>query len=79
MAQILVRNLDAKVVTALKARARRAGRSLQSEVKEILDREAKAPRLDMTAARELALSIRRKFKPGRAPDSVALIRKGRDR
>ncbi len=36
MAQILVRGLDAKTVDRLKARAKRHGRSLQGEVKLIL-------------------------------------------
>ena len=36
MAQILVRNLDEKIVNRLKARARRNGRSLQAEVRAIL-------------------------------------------
>ena len=36
MAQILVRNLDPKVVKRLKKRAREGGRSLQAEAKMIL-------------------------------------------
>ena len=40
MAQILVRNVDPKAVERLKARARRHGRSLQSEVKVLLERAA---------------------------------------
>jgi len=40
MAQILVRNVDPKAVERLKARARRHGRSLQSEVKILLERAA---------------------------------------
>jgi len=37
MAQILVRGLDEKIVERLKKRAKRGGRSLQSEVKMILE------------------------------------------
>ena len=40
MAQILVRDLDKKVVESLKSRARERGRSLQSEVKTILSEAA---------------------------------------
>jgi plasmid stability protein len=79
MAQILVRNVQKNVVRRLKERARRRGRSLQSEVKEILVRAASAPKLDMEAARRLTRGIRRRFRPGRAPDSVQLIRQDRDR
>ena len=39
MAQILVRNLDECTVTALKERANAAGRSLEAEVRRILDLE----------------------------------------
>jgi plasmid stability protein len=79
MAQILVRNVEKTVVHRLKERARRRGRSLQSEVKDILVRAAAAPQLDMAAARRLTQRIRRRFRPGRAPDSVELIRQDRDR
>jgi len=40
MVQILVRNVDPKAVERLKARTRRHGRSLQSEVKVLLERAA---------------------------------------
>jgi len=42
MAQVLVRNLDKKTVDRLKARARRNGRSLEAELRVILEREAEA-------------------------------------
>jgi plasmid stability protein len=79
MPQILVRNVEKTVVRRLKERARRRGRSLQSEVKDILVRAASAPQLDMQAARRLTQRIRRRFRPGRAPDSVDLIREDRER
>ena len=79
MAQILVRNVEKTVVRSLKERARRRGRSLQSEVKDILVRAASTPQLDMVAARRLTQRIRSRFRPGRSPDSVELIRKDRDR
>ena len=42
MASLLIRNLDDAAVTRLKARARRHNRSLQGEVKSILESEARA-------------------------------------
>ena len=76
MAQILVRNLDERVVRRLKARARRSGRSLQAEVRTILEQ---TPTLDMKAALKLADKIRRSFGDRRFEDSAKLIRSERDR
>ena len=42
MSSLLIRNLDDAVVTRLKARAQRHNRSLQGEVKCILESEARA-------------------------------------
>ena len=56
MAQVLVRDLDPAVVARLKARARRSRRSLQAEVKGILEQ---AVLVDAPAARALAARIRR--------------------
>ena len=79
MAQILVRNLDQRVVRRLKARAKRRGRSLQSEVKSIIEQSAAAPTLEMDAARKLCRKLRRKFRGRKFTDSVKLIRKDRNR
>lgn len=79
MAQVLVRDLDEEVVESLKRRAKQDGRSLQSEVKFILEQAAEEPRVDMKAARALVENIRKKFKGRRFPDSVELIREDRDR
>jgi plasmid stability protein len=76
MAQILVRNLNKAVVEHLKSRARRGGRSLQSEVRAILQQAAET---DLAAAGRLASRIRRSFNGRRFGDSVALIRQDRDR
>ena len=45
MAQVLVRQLDNKVVVRLKKRAKEHGRSLQSEVKTILEEAVPDPRI----------------------------------
>ncbi len=78
MPQILVRDLDKKTVDSLKARARKNGRSLQAEVRLILEREALSPKVDMETARIMALELQKKFKRGDFPDSVELIREDRD-
>jgi predicted phage-related endonuclease len=77
MAQVLVRQLDDKVVDRLKKRAKEHGRSLQSEVKTILeeavpDYEAAWKRID--GFRKRLKKSGRKFS-----DSAALIREDRDR
>ena len=79
MAEILVRNLDKVVVDRLKAKAKLKGRSLQTEVKTILEDAANAPLSDITDARKLILKIRRQFKGREFPDSITLIREDRDR
>lgn len=55
MAQIIVRNLDDSVVEQLKNRARTNGRSLEAEVRLILEQSAK---VDMAAARSMALDMK---------------------
>jgi plasmid stability protein len=79
MAQILVRDLDEDVVESLKRRARHDGRSLQSEVKAILEQAAHEPRVDMETARKICEEFRRRFKGRKFPDTVELIRKDRQR
>ncbi len=79
MAQILVRNLNPDIVDRLKMRAEEDGRSLQSEVKAILEQAAEAPKVNMTRARELIEEIGSRFRGRKFPDSTKLIREGRDR
>jgi plasmid stability protein len=76
MAQILVRDLDEDVVARLKARARGQGRSLQAEVRTILEEAAK---LDSSGARALVRRIRRRFQGRAFVDSADLIREDRER
>ena len=79
MAQILVRDLDEQVVKRLKARAETAGRSLQSEVKRILEQAANAQEVDMKTARKMCERFRRRFGGRSFPDSALLVREDRDR
>ena len=77
MAQVLVRQLDNKVVVRLKRRAKEHGRSLQSEVKTIL--EAAAPDYE-AALKRIEVFRKRLRKSGRTfSDSAGLIREDRDR
>ena len=77
MAQILVRQLDSQVVARLKKRAKEHGRSLQSEVKTIL--EDAVP--DYEAAWKRIERFRNHLKQsGRTfSDSAALLREDRCR
>jgi plasmid stability protein len=77
MSQILVRDLSPETVENLKDRARRNRRSLQAEVRAILESEAR-PRL----SREEFVKIMDKIREASGPqtsDSVDLIREDRDR
>ena len=76
MPQILVRNLDERVVRRLKKRAKAAGRSLQAEAKAILEDAAK---LDMDAARKALEKFSRRFKGRTFSDGAELIREDRNR
>jgi len=74
MAQFLVRDLDEKAVERLKARAKRHGRSLQGEVKQVLERAAG---YSLEEALRSAGKIRRSLRGGRFADSAKLIREVR--
>lgn len=76
MAQLLIRDLAPETIDLLKARARKHRRSLQGEVRLILEKEAEAGAHD---AWELADRIRASFGGRRFGDSAALIREDRDR
>lgn len=76
MAQVLVRDLDDKVIERLKARAQQHGRSLQVELKTILEQAA---RNDLEAARQAAERLRRKLAGRKFSDSAALIAEDRRR
>jgi plasmid stability protein len=76
MAQVLVRDLEAEVVARLKARAKRHGRSLQTELKEILEAASRHGAVD---ARALANRIRRGLTGRAHSDSVDLVAEDRAR
>jgi plasmid stability protein len=76
MAQVLVRDLKADVVARLKARAKRRGRSLQNELKDILESAARRTPLE---ARALADRIRGQLAGRVHSDSVDLVAEDRRR
>lgn len=76
MAQVLVRDLKPEVVVRLKARAKRRGRSLQAELKEILEMASRRTPLE---ARALADRIRGQLAARRHSDSVELLAEDRRR
>lgn len=76
MTQMLVRDLDPKVVERLKERARSNGRSLQKEVVAIL--EGAAETYTMEEAWEVSKRWQERFVGQRLSDSAELIREDRD-
>lgn len=74
MAQILIRNLDDTTLERLKLRAAQSGRSLQAEVKMILDQAAQ---VDSQTASLMAARIREKLKGRAASDSADLLHEER--
>jgi plasmid stability protein len=76
MAQVLIRDLKADVVARLKARAKRHGRSLQTELKEILE---SASRQRPINAKAVADRIRRQLAGRAHSDSVDLLTEDRAR
>ena len=77
MAEVLVRDLEASVVEKLKARAAANGRSLQAELKAIL--EAQAKQVTKAEARALAAHIRRRIATRPQTDSGRLQAEDRER
>ena len=77
MAQMLVRDLDPEVVERLKARARVHGRSLQKEVKAIL--EEAAATLSLSEAEEVAKLWQKRLAGREYSDSAELVREDRER
>jgi len=76
VAQVLVRDVDDKVVERLKARAKLSGRSLQVELKTILEQAAAN---DHAEIRKAILRVRRKLAGRKFSDSARLIAADRRR
>lgn len=76
MAQLLVRNLDVTTVERLKQRARHHGRSLQSEIKAILEA---ATMYSMDEANRVAEKWQHRLAGIAYRDSAETIREDRER
>jgi antitoxin FitA len=76
MAQVLVRDLDGEVIEKLKERARHNGRSLEAELRLILQRAAGEHASNALAEVE---RIRARFAGRSFSDSAELVREDRDR
>jgi hypothetical protein len=76
MAQVLIRDLDPKVVATLKKIARQNGRSLEAELRLILEEEARRRSIEFW---KLADEFRARFADRQMSDSVDLIREDRER
>jgi plasmid stability protein len=74
MGQIIVRNLDDSVIARLKARANRAGKSLEQSVRDILSDAARPSREEVWAEID---RLREKAGPVTL-DATDLIREDRD-
>ncbi|MBV9396283.1 MAG: hypothetical protein JOZ84_17965 [Methylobacteriaceae bacterium] len=74
MGQILVRNLDDAVITRLKSRAARSGKSLEQTVREIIADAVRPSKEEAWAE----IDRIRAMTPRKLESSVALIRAFRD-
>ncbi len=76
MAEVLIRDLDEKTIEAIKRHAARNNRSLQAELKTIVERAAL---MDILDSREVADRIRAKLSGRRFSDSTDLVAEDRNR
>lgn len=76
MSQILVRNLEVDTVEKLRLRAKRHGRSLQSEAKQILTKSAG---MNAGQAQKAAKLWHKELAGRRFPDTAGLLRQDRTR
>jgi plasmid stability protein len=77
MPDILIRNVSSSAIKRLKARSAANGRSLQAELKAIVERSAQELNLD--ELREEAKKFSRRFEGRKLTDSVDLLREDRQR
>jgi hypothetical protein len=76
MPDVLVRDVPAEVLEAIKGRAKQNQRSLQVELKSILEQAAQTKMADPC---KVAVKIRRSLAKTAHSDSVALLREDRGR
>ena len=78
MAQVLVRNLDDAVVERLKARAAASQRSLEAELRAVLEAAARPEKAEVLAMLDGIRACTRPPGPDE-PTAVDMIREDRDR
>ena len=78
MGNVTIRNLDDRVIDALKAQAKANERSLEAELRYVLSQEVNH-RLRMAAFRERTAELTRETVDVPQTDSVDLLRQDRDR
>ena len=77
MGEVRVRNVDDEVISEFRARARRNGRSVGAELRDLLTGEAQRPRREAVAELvKFQEAMRTKY--GEMPDSAPGIRAERD-
>jgi len=79
MAQVVVREIDEDTFAALKSRARRHGRSLEAEIRTVLDDAARHQDTQKVWAAIDRFQARLKRSRRRFADSTSLIRRDRRR
>jgi plasmid stability protein len=77
MGQVLVRGLDDAIIERLRQRAESHNRSLEAELREILEQVSR--QVDVATTRDLADRIRRTLEGRPHSDSAELIREDRER
>lgn len=77
MPNVLVRDLSEVDLKRMKERAKRAGRSLQAELREIIHKAAREPK--QLSDLETANRIKALLDPGKQTDSVETLREDRAR
>ena len=78
MAQILIRGLDDRVVERMKERARGNGRSLEAELRALIEHASRSD-AGMEETRELAARLRRRLAGRKHTDSADLVAEHRKR
>jgi plasmid stability protein len=78
MPDVLVRDVEKDVLTKLKARAKKNGRSLQNELTQIIQSSV-ANEIEQLSDKETAAKIRKALQGGVYSDSVELLREDRKR
>jgi plasmid stability protein len=76
MAELLIRNLEPEVINRLKLRAKQHGRSLQSELKHIVEA---ATKMSMEEAKKVSNAWHKRLSGHSFSDSAKLLRKDRGR